>query len=285
MGFPDSVPNKYWIGGYMVCGIICIVIGILYAIFIWRDFKSLTPKLPGYKSSQILFIIGSLSRGIGWTVQAMLIILMKNTDPSKFDPITVGLPGYLLTISYVFLFYLWASICVNLIANDSTTGVRERIKNVVNYVLIFILTLGSVLIGITILQIFIDDDKLKIIHEVEAFIALLRDFITATIILVHTVIIIQMSEKPLFSLRYNESIYFWMLLCLIASLYARFSSLIYYLYKLIEDNNKDGSDYIKSSGEYINTFITAFIAELLPCFMILINRKRSGLLSVYDIID
>lgn len=203
----------------------------------------------------------------------------ENFDPEKFDPITVGIPGYLLTISYVYLFYLWASICVNLIANDSTTGVRERIKNVVNYVLIFILTLGTVLIAIYILQIIIADNKYIYIHAAEALIALIRDFITATIILVHTVIIIQMSEKPLFSLRYTESIYFWMLLCLIASLYTRFFSLIYYLYKLLKDENS------KSGSEFINTFITALISELLPCLMILINRKRSGLLSVYDIID
>lgn len=266
-------------GGYFICGFVCVLIGMLYTIFIQKDFKSLTPKLPGYKSSQILFIVGSLTRGVGYIAQAIIMIATTENTVKICDPITLGLPGYILTIAYLLLFYLWASICVNLIANDSTTGVRERIKNVFNSLLIFILTLGVVLIGVIILSFVQNYDFKNLVHEIEAFTAFFRDFITATIIFVHSILIIRMSERPLFSVSYNESIYFWMLLGLVAPLYARSCSLIYYLYTLF--NDKDSC----TVSNFLNTFITAFIAELLPCFMILITRKRSGLLSVYDIID
>lgn len=271
----------YFEGGYLICGTLCILISLLYTIFIWSDFKSLTPKLPCYKSSQVLFIIGCLIRGLGYISQAAITYLYSDDYNIIYmcDTITVGLPGYIITIAYLFLFYLWASICVNIISNDSTTGIRERTKTVFNCLLTFILTLGVVLIGIVILAFLQKYDFVDLAHEIEVLTAFSRDFITATIILVQSITIFKMSKKPLFPINSSkESTYFWMLLGLIIPLYIRSVSLIFLLYAIL--NKIEG----RMLSSFLNTFITAIISELFPCFMILINWKRSGFLSVYDTI-
>lgn len=275
-----ELPPIYFEGVYFIGGIICVIIGIIYGIFIWKDFKTLTPKLPCYKSSQILFVVSVLMRGLGYIAQAIITMQFPDNYKTLYmcDPITIGLPSYLLTISYLFLFYLWISICVNLISNDSTSGLRERTKIVFNCLLIFTLTLGFVLIAVLTLSFIQNYDFTDIIHEIEVLLAIIRDFFTATIILIYSIIIIRMSNQPLCS-NYKESAYFWMLLCLVIPLYIRSGSLIFFLYVLM---NKIGGRRLEN---FINTSISAFLSEVFPCLMILITRKRSGLLSIYDSIN
>lgn len=276
-----ELPPIYFEGGYAICGFLCVLISLIYVILIWSDFKSLTPKLPCYKSSQILFIVGSLIRGLGYIAQAVVYFLYYDDYNMLYmcDTITIGLPGYIITIAYLFLFYLWASICVNIISNDSTTGIRDRTKLVFNCLLTFILTLGVVLIGIVILAFLQKYDFVDLAHEIEVLTAFFRDFITATIILVQTISIFKMSEKPLFPISSKESIYFWMLLGLIIPLYVRAGSLIFLLYAILTKIKG------RMISNFINIFVTAIISELLPCFMILFTWKRSGLLSIYDTIE
>lgn len=271
---------ELWIGSYMTCGIICLGIGVLYAIFVARDLQSSTPKLPGYKSSQIVFIIACLFRGIGWIIFAILIINNGDFDIEKYlSPILLGIPGYILTISYALLFYLWSSICVNLIANDSTTGLKEIFKKTLTITLTIIVTLACALIGVTIFFLFLESEDLaKSIHIFEGSLAVMRDFATGSIILFFTIRIIRMLQRPFCSSKSNESIYCWMLLCIIGALYIRCISLIIFLKFHI-----DGPD--EKISNFLNTFITAILAELLPCFMVFITRRRSGLLSVYDLIE
>ena len=275
-----ELKHEYVEAGYFTCGGLCVLISILYAILIWKDFKSITPKLPCYKSSQILFIIGCLIRGLGYIAQAIITMFFYDKYNILYmcDTITVGLPGYILTIAYLFLFYLWASICVNIISNDST-GIRERTKIIFNCLLIFILTLGVVLIGIVILAFLQNYNFADLVHEIEVLTAFFRDFITATIIFVQSILIIRMSESPICSTSCKESVYFWMLMGLAIPLYIRSGSLIFLLYCILKK--------IKSRviSNFLNTFISAVISELFPCFMVLITWKRSGYLSVYDTID
>lgn len=273
-----EIPYQTWGSSYMICGGACIGIGIFYCFNIYKDLRSLTPKLPGYKISQILFILAVFLRGIGWFIYSIFYFTKSQNLIEVLSPILIGLPGYAITISYVYLFYLWSSICVNLIANDSTTGFNRKFKISVNVSLAIIVISGSALVIITIYHMIMIKDNYIIIHIIEGVTATIRDFVIATIILFSTRNLIQMSEKPLFSLRYNESIYCWMLICILSALYIRGLSIILFIFIL--DKNWNGF-----LTDYLNTFITALISEIYPCFMILFNRKRSGLLSVYDIIE
>lgn len=271
-----EVSSYIWSGSYIVYSTICIIIGGLYTLLIYRDIMSLTPKLPGYKLSQMFFLAGIFSRGIGWLIQAILYLYQTNVILEIISPITIGLPGYILAISYVLFFYLWSSIYLNLISNDSK-GYRKEFKATFNISLLIMLVFGSSIIGVTVYQLFKKTDN-HLIHYIEGFIAITRDFFIATIIFIKSLAMINMSEEPLCSSNFNESIYCLMLLCISLSLYIRSYSILIYILVLFNNN-------LGGVTDYFNTFFSAAFSEFFPCFVIFITRKKSGLLSVYDLID
>lgn len=278
----DIDPLQFrWGISYLICGILCLVIGIMYSIFIIKDIRSVTPKLPGYKISQIFFIIACCLRGAGWTIHS-LVSRFSSQNLQLVSALTIGLPGYILTISYVLFFYLWSSICVNLILNDSTTGFKRNFKKIVNLAVGIIVFLGVILMILILIELIMNDKKhdnfMLWVHFVESVIAILRDFIICSIILIETLKLINMSEKPFFSFRFNESVYCWMLIYVVIALYIRAFSIIMYQVIVFDKSTQ-------SLADYFNTFITAVLSEIVPCFMILLNRRRSGLLSVYDLLE
>ncbi|OHT10659.1 hypothetical protein TRFO_04161 [Tritrichomonas foetus] len=290
----DTAPCRAWAAVYFICGSIFIFIGIVYLYYIWKDIRSQTPKLPGYKASQIVFIIAALFRGIGWVSHASLII-SESPFTADIQPVTIGFPGYILSISFCLIFFLWCSIAVNLLIND-LSGFYEKLRNLLAFLLVAVLITAAISIGITIYCEVIartSDEKHQmeqsadIAHTIEAVNAILRDYVTAFAFLYYSVKIIKLLNKPLFSLRSNESVYCLMLLGLTAALFVRGTSIAVYLgcffFRSANDSDEPNTEW--TYGSLVNTIISAIFAEILPNLMIFFNRRRSGLLSVYDIVD
>lgn len=268
----ETDQEKIFFSVYLVFGLLITIVSLIFtfqSVPTLRD-KSLT--LPGFKSSQILIIIGGLYRGIGYIIYAALILIVNGVlEDEKYkyiSPILNGFPGYVLVIAYCMMFFLWCSIAANLLFNDST-DFYDRLKKRMTLLLIFV-----TLLGITLIIVLVSNAGNKAIANSEIWLAFVRDVITSLFFIYHLRNIIQNLRQPLCSSA-NESVLSIMsIIVIIAMLYRAVSIGIYYhLY----DTNK-----VTSGGALANTIICMILSELMPILMILITRKKSGLLSVYN---
>lgn len=267
---------------YLIIGVIILIIGLSYFIYVLRDLTDLTPKLPGYVCSQATFIVVASIRGLGYIIYAGICFYDKSlASGSASDiaqPFTIGLPGYFMTISFYLLFFLWYRICVNLLFNDSR-GKFDDIRYFIAAAFVAVCAFGLVFLIISVCaNNHINLQKAS--HVVEVVLATVRDFGSALLFLIYTFKNIWFKmTKPRLTFAKNESIYCMMIFSLAGALLIRFGSLVIYAVKYL---NAADICIPQSIGNYLNTLITSIISEIAPCVIVFITKKRSGLLSVYD---
>ena len=273
-----EIPNGVWAATYIVPSLILLFIAFVYIVFVSREFKTQTPKLPGWRSAQIIYIVAVLVRGVGWLVWGILIVT-KNTDSKDtVDTLVNGLPGYFLTISYCFMFFLWCSISVNLIMND-TSDLYYRLRNWHIISLVVVSGTGvALVIGMGAAQ-----KDLETLHHCEIWFAVVRDMFTGCFFLVFTRQIIRMMRTKLCDRKSNEAGLCRMSLQVATSLLLRAISILAYFYGFVFKKSTEVSRW--QAGSFVNTVLSALACELWPILVIFFGHKRSGLLSVYDAID
>lgn len=228
-----------------------------------------------YKPSQILFLTSLFLRAIGYIVWASLFKSHSNNKSAIISTIFCGIPGYVLTISYCLIFFLWCEILASLFLNDSSGYFRK-----IGFWAFGIGILTTILCVILILIIIFTDKDSYGTYEVS--LAIMRDFLTAFVFFFFCCDMIKKHRKPLTNLS-TASILSWLSICLIVSLLIRAISTILYRWAP-SFGFKDGKPNY-GTASFLNTLIAQLIGEVIPCILICINRKKSGLLSVYDEFD
>lgn len=270
----DINSNYYkteWTVLYALLSAVFLLLFFVYLINILPDLRSPTPKLPGYQTSQNIFLISLFLRFIGYLVWT--ILLQQGNDQIKLSAFFCGIPGYFMTIAYCLIFFLWCSISMNLLLNDSSnyfqvigkwSGIVGAMIGVLAIIFLLVLLLFSE----------------RHCHTVEMCLAIGRDLICALFVAIFLFDIIRKLKKPLCHLRSTSSSLSVMSLLLIGALIIRAASTIAYYFLI---NYKNSSNYKSfERGNFINTILGQTLGEVLPCLMIFLNRKKTGLLSVYD---
>lgn len=278
---PDIDTNSYfrteWTILYAILFIIFLLLFVAYLINILPDMRSPTPKLPGYQISQVLFLIALAERFVGYLV--WMILYQCNKTLPKLSAVFCGIPGYIMTIAFCQIFFLWCSISMNLILNDSS-NYFQTIGKWSGIVGALIGSLGVVFILFLSFTPNVNPSWEKKYHTMEVCLAIVRDLICAAFISIFLYDIIRKLKRPLCHLRSTSSSLSVMSLLLIASLVVRAVSTIVYF---IITNGTNKQNYRKRQREsFVNTVLGQVLGEVLPCYMIFRNRKKTGLLSVYD---
>ena len=272
------IPNGVWAATYIVPGLVLILLALVYLIFVIREFGTQSPKLPGWRSAQIIYVFAVIFRGVGWFVWGILIVTKNTSDKGPMDTLLNGLPGYILTISYCFMFFLWCSISVNLIMND-TSDLYYRLRNWHIISLVVVATTGLALI----ISMAAARNDSQVLHHCEVWFATVRDIFAGCFFIAFTYQIIRMLRNSLCDRTSNESVLCVMSLQIAISLFLRAASILLYFYGFVYQKNTDTSRW--QTGSFINTIASTVACEIWPILVIFFGRKKSGLLSVYDALD
>lgn len=267
--------SEKWVILYSILGAIFLILFFYYGLYIIPDLRAFTPKLPGYRSSQILFLVSLFLRAVGYIVWAALFKDHRDDHSAIISTIFCGIPGYVLTISYCLIFFLWCTILANLILNDSSNYFKK-----IGF-WSFAIGLVIVIMCIILIIVVILTDKNNY-GNYEVSLAIGRDILTALVFIYFCSDMIKKHKKPMNTLS-TASTLSWLSICLIISLIIRAISTVLYRWAPSFGFKNGKPDY--GTGSFINTLIAQLVGEIIPCFLISINRKKSGLLSVYDEFD
>lgn len=279
LGAVSQGPTDTWGSFYVIFGIICVILAVVYAVYITFDFRVNTPKMPGFKGAHLMYIISSFSRGIGAFTWGIFILVDKSFFVNNARQVTGwdaglnGIPGYVITIAYCCVFFLWCSICANLLINESS-DFYYQLRNTFIFCLAFISCLG-----IIFLALMVTTEKTEVFHQIEIWIAIARDVVACGFIFYYIIRIIKELREKLFNWKSDEFVMCVMSVSIGVCILVRPISTFIYFYSFASN----GDEMARwSTGNLVNTVIGQIICELIPIIIVFIGRKKSGLLSVYD---
>jgi len=297
---PFVLTNDGWAFSYLFLFGLTFVLLILYLVLLLTGENELftqRPKLRGYLEA-VWWFIGQLSfRSIGCLVCGAFLASINNAvcDNCKIrfgdlETIFFGLPGYVTSISYCFLFALWSSIATNLICND-TSGAYEQRRKYINIINLIIILLATILI---ILKISISyatpssdpnkESKEYKFHLFEVILAILRDFICATFFLfqLHYLRLSynRQNHFSIFNVHNAESSLLLLCYTISIALCWRIISIIVYASRFLDRPNRPSRGCSrKAYGVHLYHQI---VTEIIPMVIIVIGHKRTALLTCYD---
>lgn len=269
--FPvDKVFSGLWCTLYIVVGVYCTCVGVWYSKVMFEEFAKPSPKIPGFKPAHIFFSMFSLLRGITSIIWAILIAAHPTNVHVFCETIINGIPGYALTFAYCFVFFLWCSICMNLLLGDAT-GTYDKLRMGMAVVLGM---LGMAMFVTLIIWIPSKGD-IETTRLVEVVMAVVRDFLTSFFIFGFALRISCALRTRICDMHSDESHIVLMSFGISICLFLRgFSILVFY--KLDDRHERWGT------GSLINTMFAQLFCEVAPITIIAFGRKKTGLLSVYD---
>lgn len=278
--FWESVPvaREAWISLYFISGSIFLILGAIYGVLITRDLRQPSPKIPGFGAANVLFTSATLLRGFGNIGWGIFIVLKETTLNPVIDTTLNGLPGYFMTLSYCLIFFLWCSICVNLLMNDAS-GFYSNLRNWHTACLSVIgICAASLIIAMAVVR-----GNTETLHHIEVWSAVIRDLFTFGFIVFFTAKLIRIlrNKARLCDFRCDESVMCLMSICISACVMVRASSILIYFYGFVYGHSGDSARRW-GLGSLVNTVIGLLVCELTPICVVFAGRRKSGLLSVYD---
>ena len=273
-----SVPRIVWALVYMLPNSVILISGVVYAALVWRDLHQPSPRMPGFKAATIVFIFAVIVRGLGGLAWGILIIVEETSFHPAIDMILNGLPGYIITFSYCFMFFLWCSISINLLMNDAS----DFYSKLRNWHLVCLMCIGVCACALITARLIVSGYT-ETLHHVEVWSAVIRDLFTFSFIVVFTarIVAVLRQKTSLLDKKCEEAAMCRMSIGIAICLFVRAASILIYFYAFVYGK---GTDPAKKwgVGGLINTMIGQIVCELTPIIIIIRGRKKSALLSVYD---
>lgn len=274
-----------WKFTYYVLGIILILFAIIYVIFTFSELKNEYGQEHGKFSAQISYIICVFVKGLGLLVCGVFLSYNFNTryvsapsgQPNSnvtlwgmYSVLPGGIPGYMTSIAYCFIFFSWCSVCLTFLDRNSV-GFYKTSKTI----LLSLLT--GIIIGFITSFIFmllaanshIGGTTVDGAHMAEAMIATVRDIVIAIAFIIYLFKISKLFETACPSYASVEGRLFWLCVMLIIALIFRpFCILTYHMIFASKRNTE-----IQKKSEFSNAYLIIFlieqtITELLPLGLI-----------------